>query len=520
MKSKKFLAMLLVLAMSISILCIPAYAWTLVDESTISDEQKELVRNAQEKSLQEYYETHPDAGTSSNSGNSSSNSNSSNNGNSGTTGGYVHKGYYDDNGQFWPTNYNATKQATADALTFTSGSRNTATSTGKSSKEYSSEAGFNNDTGSASWTLKDGILTISGTGKVYSGTYDRDNELYDSPFEGNKYIETVVIEKGVMVSYDVLKHLPNLKTVIIMDNSDFYRRTTTNCENLQNVIIGADLLDSELNSNDHNGNAYDGLSNGGNYVLGANLAEPKAKSVANLAVISSAYNGDLSSEITKAKTIISSLNLPSSVLSKLPSNIGGTGAAVTMGTSVNLPSSITYDSWAKSYIEQAYSLGLMNVNSISKDYTGNITRAEFCILADNLYKKLTGDPLNKNPKDNFTDMINCSGAQIRAICNMNGHGVIDGYGDGRFGPTDALTREQASKILSNLADLVGVKTQEVTTPFTDLNTASSWAQSTIGKVYSIGVMNGSTTTTFSPKAAYSREQSIVTIVRLYQAANK
>jgi hypothetical protein len=117
-------------------------------------------------------------------------------------------------------------------------------------------------------------------------------------------------------------------------------------------------------------------------------------------------------------------------------------------------------------------------------------------------------------------MINCSGAQIRAICNMNGHGVIDGYGDGRFGPTDALTREQASKILSNLADLVGVKTQEVTTPFTDLNTASSWAQSTIGKVYSIGVMNGSTTTTFSPKAAYSREQSIVTIVRLYQAANK
>jgi hypothetical protein len=160
----------------------------------------------------------------------------------------------------------------------------------------------------------------------------------------------------------------------------------------------------------------------------------------------------------------------------------------------------------------------MNVNSISKDYTGNITRAEFCVLADNLYKKLTGDTINKNPKTDFTDITNCSDAKIRAICNLNGLGVINGYGDGRFGPSDTLTREQAAVILTKLAEAVGKPLTSAATPFTDTHTA--WSADGIAKCYGSVIMTGLSETTFGPQNTYTEQQAIVTMVKLYEYASK
>jgi hypothetical protein len=311
--------------------------------------------------------------------------------------------------------------------------------------------------------------------------------------------------------------MPNLKTIIVMDNSNFTFPLATNCSNLKNIIIGANLLDSELSATV----SSDKLNSGGR---GTNTGGSGSKpaSIANLAFISTNYTNDITTQVANAKTIISSLNLPSSVLSKLPSNIGGTGAAVTVNTAVTIPSTIKYDSWAKSYIQQAYELGLVNAGSISSNYTSNITRAEFCVLADNLYKQLTGDTRNMSTGEDFTDVKNSTGissSELLAIRNMTYHGVINGYGDGNFGPWDKLTREQAAVMLSRLASAIG-KTMPTASsiPFTDV-TSSTWSVNYIKQVYAAGVMNGETSTRFGLKNYYTAEQAIVTMVRLYDYCN-
>jgi hypothetical protein len=102
-------------------------------------------------------------------------------------------------------------------------------------------------------------------------------------------------------------------------------------------------------------------------------------------------------------------------------------------------------------------------------------------------------------------------------------GIISGYGNGKFGPTDTLTRQQAAKILGNVAAIMGITVPDdqitaAVAGFTDADQLSSWAVSGVGTVKALGVMNGTTDTTFSPEDSYTGEQCIVTIERLYEYA--
>jgi hypothetical protein len=486
MKKQKLLATLLTLALSASMLCVPSSAVPL--ELPLAAELGELSQGGRDTTTAQ--ETADDENAS--------------------LSGWTDSGSYDENGQFWPSNYDAAKQAEADAtgsanghkITFTSGFRNAAESTG------TWEWGGN----TANWTLKDGILTISGTGTIFGNRRspkEGNDSLYASPFEGNRYVETILVEKGIKL-VSAFAHMPNLKTILLMDNESYSSALALNCDNIQTVILGANLQDSSLPVT---GN----LEYGGTY-FNRDASGSANKTLDNLVILSSAYSGDLSAQIAKAKAIISGLNLPDSVLSKLPSNIGGTGDAVTVNTAVNLPSDIAYSSWAESYIQQAYELGLMNVNSIGTTYTENITRGEFCVLADNLYKKLTGDTANRSPNATFTDLTDCTDAQLRAIHNMNALNVISGYGGGLFGPEDSLTREQAAVILTKLAEAVGKPLTSSATPFTD--TTTSWSADGISKCYGSVIMTGLSETSFGPQNTYTIEQGIVTMVKLYEYVSK
>lgn len=88
------------------------------------------------------------------------------------------------------------------------------------------------------WVLKDGVLTLSGTGPTAMGL----NRL----FEGNEYIETVVIEEGItdMPGLCYFQNIPNLKTIIFMDAGTNYNQVAYNCPNLKTIIVGTNLKNS------------------------------------------------------------------------------------------------------------------------------------------------------------------------------------------------------------------------------------------------------------------------------------
>ena len=99
-------------------------------------------------------------------------------------------------------------------------------------------------------------------------------------------------------------------------------------------------------------------------------------------------------------------------------------------------------------------------------------------------------------------------------------GVVNGVGDNRFSPHDSLSREQAATMLSRLADAIGKPLPIHFVTFIDSDSIASWALEGVGQVQAAGIMSGVGSNTFAPKNPYTREQSIITMLRMYKEVVK
>ena len=166
---------------------------------------------------------------------------------------------------------------------------------------------------------------------------------------------------------------------------------------------------------------------------------------------------------------------------------------------------ITMDNWAAACIERATSLGL--VPPTFADLTQPITRAEFTALAVRLYEKTTGAEVPGRMEFNDTSDTN--------VQKMGYLGVVTGVGGGNFAPNSTLTREQAAVMISRLAYVIGQPFQNSETTFADRADISSWAVEAVGQMRAYGIMSGTGNNNFSPKQDYTIQQSIVTMLRLF-----
>ena len=94
-------------------------------------------------------------------------------------------------------------------------------------------------------------------------------------------------------------------------------------------------------------------------------------------------------------------------------------------------------------------------------------------------------------------------------------GVVSGVGDNQFAPDAKLTREQAATMLARLAEAIGKPLVAQAPSFADNAAISSWATGAVGQVQAAGIMSGVGDNKFSPAADYTRKQSILTIMRLF-----
>ena len=165
-------------------------------------------------------------------------------------------------------------------------------------------------------------------------------------------------------------------------------------------------------------------------------------------------------------------------------------------------------SWAQEQVHAAVEAGLVP-ESLQARYTQTATRAEFCALAVELYETVTGSEITQRAAFSDTSDVN--------VQKMAGIGVIGGIGNNQFNPNGELTREQAATILVRLADAMGSPLPEGTASFADNASISSWALEAVGRAKAGGIMDGTGSNQFSPQGAYTREQSIMTAYRLYEA---
>ncbi|MDR0491615.1 MAG: S-layer homology domain-containing protein [Oscillospiraceae bacterium] len=163
--------------------------------------------------------------------------------------------------------------------------------------------------------------------------------------------------------------------------------------------------------------------------------------------------------------------------------------------------------WAVEHVNAAIAANLVPL-SLQSRYTQVITRAEFCALVVALYENVKGEITGRIA---FTDTNDINAEKTAHI------GVVFGVGDNRFAPDDTLTREQAATMLSRLAETMGMQLYGWIPSFDDNSSVSAWAVHGVGQMQFAGIMVGTGDNTFSPKGNYTREQSILTIMRLFDA---
>ena len=173
--------------------------------------------------------------------------------------------------------------------------------------------------------------------------------------------------------------------------------------------------------------------------------------------------------------------------------------------------SVSYSDWAKSDIEKAIALNIINVGG-NYNFPAPITREEFCELIYNYCYNVVKEVDTVTGENKFTDTTNSK------IIRLNAMGIINGKSETEFAPNDLLTREEAAVILNRMVNkTIPVPVTEMYFNFDDEASISAWASDSIQIMCNMGVMNGVGDNKFAPKETYTTEQAIATIVRVYAA---
>lgn len=176
--------------------------------------------------------------------------------------------------------------------------------------------------------------------------------------------------------------------------------------------------------------------------------------------------------------------------------------------------------WAANSVNSAVSWGLVP-EEVQGRYQDNMTREDFAILLDEVCNDVSGgkmtfihwDNYNANGYNDeghpFTDTENF------AVKRMYLAGIMAGIGDGKFGPDQILTREQAATMIDNLFTFCSKPLPAASPTFADNGSISDWAYDSVGKIQAAGIMSGMGNNQFVPQGYYTREQGIVTALKAY-----
>lgn len=140
-----------------------------------------------------------------------------------------------------------------------------------------------------------------------------------------------------------------------------------------------------------------------------------------------------------------------------------------------------------------------------------LTRAQMVQILYNI----EGKP---NSGERFSD-VQGGAWYYDAISWASVNGIINGYGNGKFDPDDAITREQFVTVLYNYAKWKRYNINETTSikQYTDHIEISNYAVEPFIWAVAKGIITGTSGTTLSPKSASTRAQAAIMIKRFVES---
>ena len=189
-------------------------------------------------------------------------------------------------------------------------------------------------------------------------------------------------------------------------------------------------------------------------------------------------------------------------------------ALVPMAAFATAPNLHTASGWAQEDINRAFALGLIPPH-LQGQYNQATTRAEFTAFAVVLFEMVTDMEITGRMVFNDTTDIN--------VQKMGYLGVVSGVGGGNFAPDRGISRQEAAAMLYRLANAIIIANDtwiegwgSPNDPtFADAYAISGWARRAVTNLQGTGIMTGVSNNMFAPQGDYTRQQSIITMLRLF-----
>lgn len=179
---------------------------------------------------------------------------------------------------------------------------------------------------------------------------------------------------------------------------------------------------------------------------------------------------------------------------------------------VNPFTDVSESDWFYDGVTYAAQNGLMQgVGGDKFNPSGTTTRGMIVTI---LYR-LEGEPTVSQTA--FTDVA-AEQWYTDAVAWAAANKIVEGYGNGNFGPNDSITREQIATILYRYAVYKGYDVSGLAnlSSYTDAGTVSSWALTAVRWTNSKGLITGRTTTTLVPKGTTTRAEAATILMRFCQ----
>lgn len=196
--------------------------------------------------------------------------------------------------------------------------------------------------------------------------------------------------------------------------------------------------------------------------------------------------------------------------------------ASSLTNSVYLP--IRYDTafsdmkghWASEAVHDLASRLVVNgVSSARYEPSRSMTRAELAALMVRAFG-LKPDTGVSSP---FAD-VKAADWYNDVVQTATAYGLMTGYSGNRFGPQDAMTREQVMVMLIRAYEMAGHTAPAVSSAasslegYTDASTLSDWAKDSAAQAVKLGLIQGKSATTLEPKAPVTRAEMATLVRRL------
>ena len=145
-----------------------------------------------------------------------------------------------------------------------------------------------------------------------------------------------------------------------------------------------------------------------------------------------------------------------------------------------------------------------------------MTRAMFITVIGRLYQELSGNAVIASGANEFTD-VQSGGYYIQFLDWAYDNNIIEGYGDGRFGPNDNITRAQMAQIIANFVQYMGTNIdvyEGTSLTFSDSMDIPNWAYTAVSYCSYNGLITGMPGNLFLPNTTATRAQ-VATIMQRF-----